>query len=324
MKATHLNNIILFSSLSLLLISCGTNFQSPSSASSSPDKPEQSPPPPDRRSDFLSSKPELKLDCLLFNTSFSQHYRGRIPKAPVLLDDPTTRTFHIPLFLVVANLGSSFENKLPAELKKELSERHLLGNEKVDIFWVVHSSLFLGEEVDHAGVPKTTRLAPHGWADPDAPGAYAGTRINRNFLLGVFESERDIQTPAFPANTMTASPIHTHDGLFSPRPDPGTNMLKVGSKDPSQSFWSLVIDANVPTDKIRAIATLHWIVTNEGENKLYNAFRKISHKRVKNPGKDYEDDAPNVETFGEFVEKLNNSEDFKSQPMLKKLNSLFH
>lgn len=272
------------------------------------------------RASFMETKPlQAKgIIALTFNTDFSNHYRGEVPKAPIFSDDPKSRRFVLPWILVVANLGPSFEKNLPASIKKELQQRKLLGEAKVDIFWVVQNSLFLGEQEDYAGVATTTRLVPHGWADPDAPGAYHGGRVNRNFLLGIFDSERDIATEAFPMEKMTASPVYTHDGLFSPRPEPGTNMVRIGNEDPSQSLWSLVIDDQNPEGKVRAVATLHWVLDVDE----FDAFKDLSHTTEPLPDNRSESKVVgNVKSFRELISKLNAS-DFKSMSMMKKLNSL--
>ena len=256
---------------------------------------------------------------LTFAASFSNHYRGTIPKATILGDYPTRGGWNLGRILIVANLGAAFEEKLPAALKNELAKHNLLGKMKVDIFWVAQSSNELGEKIDHDNVPTTTRLKPHAWADPDAPAQYPFTRVNRNFLLGIFDTERDISTAAFPLETMTASPIHTHDSVFSPRPDPGTDMVKIGSNDPSQSFWSLVIDNNNPEGKIRAIATLHWTLKRSEVLELQGIIKK----KIMIPGTARSTEVPNVATFGELLNKINNSAGFKDTAMVKKLNLLF-
>ncbi len=247
--------------------------------------------------------------CLLFNTTLSNYYANNfgkvIPKAPHLTDDPKSRMFSIPDFLVVAKLDPALRTKLPAKLQAEL------GQHKLDIFWVAQNSANLGEEEDHNNVPTTTRLKPHAWADPNALTQYSGTRVNRDFLMGIFDAENDISTANFPLEKMTSSPVHTHDGLFSPRPSDGTNMLKVGYNDNSQSFWSLVIDSNNSPQNIKAVATLHWILkwSEAEQTELERITKPYEHKSV---------------TFNDFLAELNKSLIFKNTEMLKKLNSLFN
>lgn len=277
--------------------------------------PENNTLPPFQRDLLLSTEDATIADpngkftngCLLFNTTLSNYYADNlgkvIPKAPHLTDDPKSRMFSIPDFLVVAKLEPALRTKLPAKLQSEL------GQHKLDIFWVVQNSANLGEKEDHNNIPTTTRLKPHAWADPNALTTYSGTRVNRDFLMGIFDFEHDISTANFPLENMTASPVHTHDGLFSPRPPTGTNMLKVGYNDNSQSFWSLVIDSNNSPENIRAVATLHWILkwSENEEAELRKITKKYEHKSV---------------TFKDFLIELNKSNIFKNTEMLKKLNLL--
>ncbi len=286
--------------------------------------PQNSPHYPESKTDFASIKPRLVsfpsvpgVISLSFNTDFTRHYDGQIPKAPILDDYPSSGQAVLPWILIVANLGDSFEGKLPQELKNELTKiKREKGN--LDIFWVVQNSANLGEKTDHANIPTTTRLKPHGWADPDAPPSYDNYRINREFRLGIFDAEHDISTPVFKVGNMTPSLIQVHHGLFSPRT--ATSMVKLGSNDPSQAFWSLIIDDKNPEGKVRAIATLHWILSNDE----WNALDEICIKFVDTIGKPGEQHGePNVAHFGELREKLNSSSAFKGTVMLRKLNAMF-
>ena len=236
------------------------------------------------------------VGCLLFNTSFSDYYHAGVPKAPYLGDDPANRQGGSSTFFIVAKLDQSLKTNLPSKIKEKL------GNNEIDIFWVVQSTKGLGEPTDHAGKFQTTRLLPHAWIDPMALGNKAGTGIQRDVLMGVFETEQNISTPNFPAESMISNEVHTHDGIFSPRPPNGTNMLNISMESDSQSFWSLVIDGP------NAVATLHWLIEVPGGEKKYE-------DEIKNIIK-------NTVSFKDLITKLNNSTIFESTEMLKKLNSL--
>lgn len=225
------------------------------------------------------------------------------PKAPVLYDDPSSRMHDWPDLGFIAKLGSAFEEKLPQSVRDMLSKYGLLNKEAVDIFWVAQGLNVLGEAEDHGGIPTTTRIKPHGWADPDAPTQYIGDRVNRNFLLGIFEAKPDVATAALPRDTMVPTKIHTHDGYFSPRE--ASAMVKISSHSPSQSFWSLVIDTENPEGKIRAVATLHWLYNDDIRTKLEHIK---PNERAK---------------FEDVLKKLNTIDSLKNTEMLERLNALF-
>ena len=240
--------------------------------------------------------PMNPIGCLVFNTNFSDYYDAKVPKAPYLGDDQVNRQGDSSRFFIVAKLDQSLKTNLPSKIKDELR------NKKLDIFWVVQSTKGLGEPTDHNGNFQTTRLLPHAWVDPLALGNKPGTGIQRDVLMGVFETEQNISTLNFPAESMIKNEVHTHDGIFSPRPPNGTNMLNISMASDSQSFWSLVIDGP------NAVATLHWLIEVPGGEK------------------EYEDEIQNIVkntvVFKDLVEKLNKSTIFESTEMLKKLNLL--
>lgn len=268
---------------------------------------------------FLRTKPaEARTiwgTCPTFNSEFSNHYRKPydegFPKMPVFIDYPTHGGFYLPTFMSVANFGAAFEERLPSKIRAELKKRNLLKQGKVEIAWVVQSGS-LGEAEDYAGIPTTTRFTPHAWVDPDAPLEYTGTRVNRDVDVGIFDSERDISTADFPLDQMIKSPVFIRDKLFSPRSS--KRMVKIGDDDPSQAFWSLVIDDH--GGNIRAIATLHWIlkpgkITEPG----YVSYKKIIYGPSNLGALAFDD-------FGDLLMKLNKSI-FKDTVMLAKLNTLF-
>lgn len=262
-----------------------------------------------------------------FKTELTNHYLGCgrsqifgekcIPKAALLLDYPTNAQFTMPDVYFVADLGGAFEDKLPAAIRDELARYDLIGKKAVDIFWVAQGNTTLGEDIDHNGVPTTTRIAPHGWTDPDAPAEYSGHRVNRDFLLGIFETENDIATEKLKPNLMVPARIEVHDKLFSPRnPE---RMVKIGALDPSQSFWSLVIDNNNPEHKVRALATLHWVISSD----LINTIKKIEEgdKSELRPGNNRK--TIRFDTFEDVLSKLNKVPALKGTEMLRRLNYLF-
>lgn len=234
---------------------------------------------------------------------YSRYNIKRVVNIPHLTDDPVDRDFSIPDFIVASRLKLSDIN-LPEKIQKILESYQVFSEDKLDIFWLVQNSAFLGEENDYSSVPTTTRLKAHAWADPDAPTNYKGDRINREFLLGVFDADIDISTAKFPKETMTKSFIYTHDSVFSPRDE--RNMLKVSSQSPSLSFFSVVIDDNAK-DK-RAVVTLHWVL--KWSDKEEEDLIKII--------KDYKE--PIV--LQEFIKNLEHSKSFKNSDMLKKIQKL--
>lgn len=202
----------------------------------------------------LTYKGRKKLTCvtLSFDNICSNYYHQRLVNIPHLTDDPSSRYFSLPDFIIAASLN--FEDvELPEKIKQVLIANKLFSKEKLDIFWLVQNSANLGEAEDYSSIPTTTRLKAHAWADPNASSNYSGTRVNKEFLLGIFDADYDISTKNFLYETMTPSFIHTHDSVFSPRDE--RNMLKISSESSSLSFFSLVIDNNE-----KAAVTFHWVL----------------------------------------------------------------
>jgi hypothetical protein len=155
-----------------------------------------------KRSLFYDKAPALEEKGLvLFDAQMS--HMGWFPKTPILRDDPKDRISQNPIMLIAAQFPAAFYENLPDSIRKELEKFPSLTPEHVDIFWVVQWSDPLGEGKDYPPdfLGKTTRLKPHPWANPDA--SSSGTPINRNFLIGVFDADRDIATPELPIAKMT-------------------------------------------------------------------------------------------------------------------------
>ncbi len=264
------------------------------------------------------------MGALTFNSGFTNHYHGQIPRLPVLADDTQARYLSFASNFLLAELGSAFLEKLPTSIRASLKE-HGVKRENLSIGFFVLGSGNLGEDEDFNDIPTQTHLMAHAWADPDAPKRYTGARVNRNFLLGIFEPEYDITTEEMGKNTLIESPIFVHDGYFSPRTS--TSLIKIHKQSPPQTFWSVVIDVNNPEGKSRAIVTLHWVLNSFDEE--WRAMQKAFMKTIKIRG--YFDKAqdlwvtpqPAVNNFGQFLERINQSKEFKDTEMLKRLNALF-
>ncbi len=284
-----------------------------------------------RRTVFLSEKVHLaknkvntfigKVDVYtaLINTEMSAHYAndgGLMPKTILLMDYPASGASLFKESTLVIKFESSFEKKLPRDLRKVLSKYRLDRGDRVDIFLNIQSNEFLGEEEDYAGVPSTTRLKAHAWVDPDAPAQYTGTRVNRPLEIGIFDSDNDISDEV-PMGTLKAFSVQTHDSVFSPR----TARVKVSKNSPSQSFWTLAIDSKNP-HKVQANATLHWSLTREDDQALLGVLYASAPSGYGRLDIDY--NTFNVNNLGDFVTKVSANPKFKDKAMLQKLKALLN
>lgn len=322
-----MKSITFLSMIFLLMFACTNPTTSSSKISTRPKPPlDQAPPkikaPPETiakkdpiDTSYQQEKVRYEKGSLLFKTTLTNHYNGMIPETALLIDYPSSGQFGISPILAVANLGPQFERKLPKSITDELARRDLLGKNLVDIFWVVQNNVLLGEAEDHNRVPTTTRISIHGWADKTAPTNYVGTRINRNFLLGFFDPEHDLNTKDFSAQTLVSHPVHTHDQLFSPRAS--TNLIKISHQSPSQSFWILAIDNLNPEQQIRALVTFFWILNEEDSNE----FRDLSLRRSSTDLYTFE---PSFTNFGDLLELLKNKKPFNNSEMLQRLDNIFN
>ncbi|QKF94748.1 hypothetical protein QKU48_gp1290 [Fadolivirus algeromassiliense] len=208
-------------------------------------------------------------------------------------------------------------------IKKNLSQdildnlkKYDIHDNNLEIFLNIQSANTIGEFEDHLnGTPPTTRIRPHGWADPDMPLVFKGSRINRNFMVGIFDPEYlDIEDEV-KIYRMTSFNLHLHDQLASPRnmgirlpgtkiklePTPYEDTIKV-TESRNESFWTLVIDHTQPIDKRRAVVTLHWLYSDN------NSFYGLS----------------DMKTWKELYEYIKKHSKLSTHSGFKKLNTLLH
>lgn len=247
------------------------------------------------------------------NTFPTRRYSNSFPKAAAL-GDYNQKPFDC--FMVV-NFGWPFEKNLPKEILKELEQRGLRNSDAVDIFWVIQPMSSLGG--NRIGTDANiTYLRAHGWADPDEPLEYHGTRLKRNFLYGIYDADVDISYE-IKRGILKPFEIHVHDQMYSPQ----TGAVRFRSALPdSQAFWSLVIDHENPNGKIRAVATLHWLISNIDKAKfLTESFEKkeITDSRGV---KDNTNRAPRFANIGDYIAMLETTSFLKDTTLVKKLRAL--
>jgi hypothetical protein len=269
---------------------------------------------------------------VLMGTVLSDLYSGQghwIPKCTTLWDYPASAQFGPDIFhaLVIKLPTPTVQDQLPEKIKELLK---IQGVENLDVFFHAQRAGGLGESEDHTdGSPKTTRLRPHGWADPDVPNAFVGDRVNRNFLVGIFDLDHPEMEDEVKVDTLLPFNLHTHDSLASPR-----NMRIKLVNDSSSSFWSLVIDHENPAGTKRAVATLHWLM---GSNRVlsHDDLFEIIEVPDPNGGTGIGDEEVGIEdlgisityklkykTWGELFGFLKTKKETASLPIIKKLNTL--
>lgn len=251
------------------------------------------------------------------NTLPSHYYANTAPKATVLGDYNSSKSFST---LMAVDFPHILEKNLPPQILEELRKRNLLDKHAVDIFLVTQPLSSLGANKDALN-NNLTYLKAHGWADPDAPieamGAGTKSRVKRDFLYGLFDSDVDLSYEV-KNNLMKPFEVHTHDGQYSPQ----TAALKLPDAKPKTlSLWSLVIDNNSTTSKPRAIATLHWLISEEDldsfnqesfKDKIITDFRGETYLKNK---------ASKFDTVGEYFRALKHGP-FKTSSIIKKLEDL--
>lgn len=195
------------------------------------------------------------------HTTMSTYYHHLLPKATVL-GDYNQKPFRC---LMAINLGWAFEKNLPPDLTNELKARDLLGKKLVDIFVVFQPLESLGGNTAGSDT-NITYLKAHGWADPDAPIDFERDRIKRNFLYGIFSPSLDISYEV-KRGELKPFMVYTHDYKLSPQ----TAALRLpNSKSDSIALYSLVIDHENPNKSIKAIATLHLLVSDQDHQAFFD------------------------------------------------------
>lgn len=246
-----------------------------------------------------------------FNTEMTLFYAKTIPRMPILQDDSNNRVLGYPVLVMVVEFSSAFASRLPTKLLDVLRE-HGIEDSNISVAFVAQSNSMLGEKRDHGNIPTKTSLKAHGWLDPLAPGHFFGTRVNRSILLGIFNSDHDISYPGgVPLNNLIKTPIHVHDSVFSPHTM--SNKVKISETSPSTSFWSLAIDEEDKELSKKAIATLHWVLNNQGAT---SDFATLKELLIIN-------NQPRCIDFGACLNLLNESPRFKDSRAVLQLNAFF-
>lgn len=250
------------------------------------------------------------------NSILTAYYGGFLPQATVLADydgKPFKRT------LLAVNFGSAFEKNLPKEMLAELEARKLNNKKLVDIAWVIQPLARLGGNSDGL-IENITYLKAHGWADPTSKGGDMGSiGVDRAFLYGIYDADIDISHEV-QLSTLKPFRVYTHDGAVSPQ----TAALHLPNAAPdSMAFWSLVIDHQNPEGKIRAIATLHWLISDKDlpkwKHESYATADVIDHK-----GETWENMtwAVPFATIGAYITMLKSTSFLKNSSLVKKLEAL--
>lgn len=223
------------------------------------------------------------------------------PPCAILLD---YKFFQNLFFGIVIKFPSSIvQMNLPENIKKELS-KYNISPDNIDIFFHAQDMSFLGESDFHKdGSPPTTLLRAHFWADPDMPDKFLGWRLNRKFLLGLFDGDDLTIANQIEFNKMKPFDIQVHDSTLSPR-----NGILNLPKTP-QSFWSLAIDNQPPSGKpLRALVTLHWLFDNNDQSMKKLKFQLITLEKIT--------------TFGKLFSFMQAHHNIKTQSFVKKLGDL--
>lgn len=239
------------------------------------------------------------------NTYSTLHYGNSFPKAAAF-GDYNQKAFAC---LLAVNFDWPFEKNLPKSILDELKKHNLTDKKLIDIFWVMQPL---------SSLSNITYLKAHGWADPDEPLNYNGTRLQRNFLYGMYEVDIDIGVSyGVEHNKLKPFEIHTHDGMYSPQ----TAAVQIPDNSPSMALWSLVIDNNNPNKNIKALVTLHWLVSDDDFQKI----KQESYERkiiIDKNGIDSKKEIPKYKNIGEYIDFFKNQSFFKNTSLVKKLSQL--
>lgn len=198
--------------------------------------------------DFMSTPITYSFAVPTINMSTTNQYDGNAPQAPFIADYNGAGSN----LQMAIKFDNYFAKNLPEKIKKAL-ENNNIKEDKIDIFLIIQSL---------HGFTGNPQIKAHGWADPDAPYKSAGpdSRIDRNFLYGVYDSEENIDDQ-IKQNQLNEFRVYNHLSadktiLYSP---PNVAKIKI-PLDKNISFYSLVIDNNNPDNNIRAAVTLHWLI----------------------------------------------------------------
>lgn len=240
--------------------------------------------------------------------------RGKIfPVAPIVSDYPSSKTFGVDFWGIAIKFDSSYFLNIPSSIRSEIV-RHGISPERVEIFLHIQRTIALGEQEDHRndGSPHTSRIKVHPWADPFSPDNFAGTRLERPFLIAIYEPEfQTIKAGndrwALDIGELKEFEVEVHDGKYSPQ----TARIQLGTlqnPDPqTQAFWSVAVDHLNPVKK-RAAVTLHWLVSPEDVD-FHEPLGEIIQKS-----------GVQIRTFAQLVDAISRIQNAKK--FLSKLNGL--
>ncbi len=239
------------------------------------------------------------------NTYSTLHYGNSFPKAAAF-GDYNQKAFAC---LLAVNFDWPFEKNLPKSILHELKKHNLTDKKLIDIFWVMQPL---------SSLSNITYLKAHGWADPDEPMEYNNVRIDRNFLYGIYDADVDIGV-SYGVELYKLKPFHVyvHHGKYSPK----TAAVSIPDNSASMALWSLVIDNNNPNKNIKALATLHWLVSDDDFQKI----KQESYERkiiIDKNGIDSKKEIPKYKNIGEYIDFFKNQSFFKNTSLVKKLNTL--
>ncbi|MCA9508362.1 MAG: hypothetical protein KC505_08080 [Myxococcales bacterium] len=119
---------------------------------------------------------------------------------------------------------------------------------------------------------------------------------------------------------MKSFEIITHGGNLSPK----TAAVRLPSVQPeSMALWSLVIDNNNPNGRVRAIATLHWLLSvKDYEKFLQESFTEAQITLTPSGGTRLSRRAVPFINVGAYIEMLENTSFLKNTSLVKKLVKL--
>ena len=271
--------------------------------------------------DFMSTPFTYSYAVPTIGMSTTKQYDGFAPKAPFIADYDGNQVHSY----MAIKLLSSFSKNLPDSIKEELSKNNIEEN-KTDIFLVIQGL---------SRINSKTQIKAHGWADPDAP--YESNapydRVKRNFLYGVYESDKDISQDV-KINQLKEFEVNTHLNqdkanapyqiVYSP---PQGAIIKIPDDRSNMSFYSLVIDNNNSDKNIRAAVTLHWLLLEElnFQKEIYASSKRGDRKYSSPSGIGSEKDAVEIKKYqniGQLIKFWQEESFLKDSSLVKKLTDL--